>query len=141
VRKGRKRSLTLSLMLPGVTGSITVLLPYYFDLEMDEIIKGERGIAICPQVSPMSVERVSITVATHTVSGPQAESLTVTVSQIHIVSQDYCGCEVLTLHVALHPPQTVVGISMHSSTVGIWPSAANVSKFHLSQSNVTFFYL
>jgi hypothetical protein len=30
-------------MRPGVTGSITVLLPFYFDLEMDEIIKGEKG--------------------------------------------------------------------------------------------------
>jgi hypothetical protein len=123
--------------------SITVLLPYYFYLEVDEIINGEKGsrylptgqsdvggestslslfinydshtysqrvssrethsqpnthyIAICPQVRPMSVGEIiyqvysSITIATRTVSEPQAERLTVTVSPIHIVSQDYCG--------------------------------------------------
>jgi hypothetical protein len=35
-------SLTLSLMRSSVTGSITVLLPFYFHLDMDEIIKGEK---------------------------------------------------------------------------------------------------
>jgi hypothetical protein len=56
VRKGKKTSLTLSLMCPSATGSITVLLPFFFfDLEMDEIIKGERGMAMYPQISPMSV--------------------------------------------------------------------------------------
>jgi hypothetical protein len=43
VRKGRKTSLTLSLMRPSVTGSIAVLLPFYFDLEVGVIIKGEKG--------------------------------------------------------------------------------------------------